>query len=182
MVEQSTNSRRNDQPPGHAQVPGTEHPRPIFVQPVSGFQVDSVHSMAVLALMAASAGEIHKKGLATAGQEITCLRYDLQIGLCLAADVLQGRSIAVDRDHRAPAAGVYQDSCSFQPTEIVLALVFRWDVTPPEKVVDNTGAPVLLAVQHDVFDIWYGQTTLAHPRQSVFRELETVVQGGAPLV
>lgn len=126
--------------------------------------------------------EFRKKGLATAGQGITCLRVQLQIGLRLAADVLQGRSIAVDRDYRPPVLGVYQDGCTFQPTKKVLALVLRWDITPPEKVVNNTGTAVLLTVQNDVFDIRDGQTTLVHPRQSVFRELETVVQGGAPLV
>lgn len=54
---------------------------------------------------------------------------------------------------------------------MVLGLVLRWDITPPEKIVDNTGAPVSLTVQNDVLDIWYGETALAHPRQSMIRKL-----------
>jgi hypothetical protein len=51
-IERSSCSRRDDQLTTHAQVLGTEHRGSIFVQPASGFQVDSVHAMAVLALMA----------------------------------------------------------------------------------------------------------------------------------
>lgn len=50
-IERSSRPRRNDHLTMHAQVPDTEHRGLIVVQPVSGFQIDSVHAMAVLVLM-----------------------------------------------------------------------------------------------------------------------------------
>ncbi len=50
-VERSSCSQRYDHLTVNAQVPGTKRTVLIFVQPASGFQVDSVHSMAELALI-----------------------------------------------------------------------------------------------------------------------------------